>query len=218
MMRSYTGGLPRCALSCVAAVTLMLGCNPEIRGGAGGNTSSGNGGQTTTVNGSSNVASSNANSGSVNGSTASSSDASTSLAAAGGADGFMGQYPDPLCDVSETGTASPATLDEYKDLLVGRWMRCEGSSFFGGDYPGFEIVGDGNWYKLEESSPGTFERELTLGDHGTWEALVNGPGEYQLTLHVPGVGDNFFSVAFSLTPRKMQVACMCGNSQYVFHP
>jgi hypothetical protein len=117
-------------------------------------------------------------------------------------------YPS-LCSVPEQPVATATTQATLAMQLVGDWVQCGQTSFFGTQESGLAIVVDGTWYKLYDMG-GTFYRGQGPSQHGTWNlvdtSVENGPGVFQVNFSPTdgsGTADTF--PAFAVNPRKMRL-------------
>ncbi len=98
------------------------------------------------------------------------------------------------CGVPQ-GPVDLTSVGQVEQLLVGTWLRCDGSTPFGP--PAFGEVGvvfdpDGRFARVYEGADGSLIRASGLREEGTWTVVdtteMNGPGAYQLDLTLSGAG------------------------------
>jgi hypothetical protein len=114
------------------------------------------------------------------------------------------------CMAIENGVAPTPTEDVFVELLVGVWSLCGTPSVFGTDEAGLEISADGHWWKLQSDESGGMARIEGWNNEGTWETIdtsvMNGPGVYQLNLHIDGSGTVITMPVFASNPDKMRLS------------
>jgi len=117
----------------------------------------------------------------------------------------------PECSQDEaTITDSFASADQLEELLVGRWLLCEGAEKANEDpeLMGIEFVEGGMFYLLTRNSDGECVRDHGFDREGSWElediSEQNPPGTYQASMFWAGGGVGAMVPAFSGSPRKMR--------------
>lgn len=105
-----------------------------------------------------------------------------------------------------TGPISPASEEQFRDLLIGSWTLCGDASALGdptGEV-GLEITADGHLYRLVRNADGTIIRGVGSGQEFSWTVTdttaMNGPGSYQVDLQVAGGGTMFLTAQFLESP------------------
>lgn len=114
------------------------------------------------------------------------------------------------CDVQPQGTRDTPTEAEFRELLVGRWLLCDSASVFGTtDEVGLIIHADFTWQKLLRDEQGNLVAASAWEQSGDWESIdtsdMNGPGSFQLNLHVDGSGTIYTHPVFAVEPSVMRL-------------
>lgn len=117
--------------------------------------------------------------------------------------------PDPVCAGAEGGSDQPVTQAEFESRIAHAWQLCAAPSVFGTDEAGLEIRSDHRWSKLARSADGRYVRMQGWGNEGTWDSLdtssMNGPGYWQLNLHIDGGGVVVTLPVFARNVPKMRL-------------
>jgi hypothetical protein len=117
----------------------------------------------------------------------------------GGADaGPSTDLPTPqeasaLCGVPG-GSTDPLSAEAIETLLVGQWLYCSGSVFFGVNHVALELAADGQFYFLTKGDDGGLVRLGGPYSEGSWKVSdLNGT-------FVTAMGSNYPSFAFQTNP------------------
>ena len=114
------------------------------------------------------------------------------------------------CNAPESPRSAVATTDEFRTLIVRKWMQCSALSVFGTkDEIGLELLSDATWYKLYADDEGAVARGVGFGRRGTWEIVdtsaMNGRPIFQVNLSVFGSGTVVTTPIFTADPMKMRL-------------
>ena len=139
------------------------------------------------------------------------SSAITSLTTEGSAPQTDDGAPTPeACQKQPQGTRAVATEAEFQQLLVGRWLLCDSISVFGtADEVGLVIHADFSWQKLVRADDGALVASSAWEQSGSWETLdtsdMNGPGVFQLNVHIDGSGTIYTHPVIAVEPDVMRL-------------
>lgn len=118
------------------------------------------------------------------------------------------------------GPVTLASLEQVRALVVGTWIRCEGSplfSQFADGEVGVEVDADGRFYRLFEAADGTLLRADGLDLEGTWAGIdttaMNGPGSYQMNWKVMGL-TMITTPTFFESPPSLRLGHATGFARY----
>lgn len=98
-----------------------------------------------------------------------------------------------LCGVPG-GSTDPLSAEAIETLLVGQWLYCSGSVFFGVNHVALELAADGQFYFLTKGDDGGLVRLGGPYSEGSWKVTdLNGT-------FVTAMGSNYPSFAFQTNP------------------
>jgi hypothetical protein len=131
-------------------------------------------------------------------------------------DGAACDYPG-LCSLTAQPVANATAQDAFVKQIVGDWMLCGQTSFFGTHEAGLTITSDGNWYRLYDTG-GAIVRGSGFDKQGFWtlSAPTGGPSPFQVTFISPGSGYIYANPVLSVNPRKMHINNNWVIGDYVF--
>jgi hypothetical protein len=120
-----------------------------------------------------------------------------------------------------TGASLPyGNAAQLRDLLVGRWIYCEGVGRVGpADVVGFEIDKDHFWWYLRRAPDGSLVRAAGTGYEGYCWVIDLGHGTYQVDLDVDvGGGALVTQTEFTDGPRRVHLHHRDGYAAYLRIP
>lgn len=113
------------------------------------------------------------------------------------------------CSEPEGGVLRPSTEKDFVEALAQQWLLCNAPSVFGTNEAGLAIDPDGTWYKLQRRIDGSLAPMDGWDNSGWWEvidtSMMNGPGSYQLNLHISGSGTVIVHPVFAVNVVKMRL-------------
>jgi hypothetical protein len=93
--------------------------------------------------------------------------------------------------------------------LVGTWLGCTQTSVFGTEEVGIQVSSSGRWAKLTENGAGRLTPLSGWGNEGSWDVVdtstMNGPGVFQVNLHIDGSGTVTSLPVFSAGAPRMHL-------------
>lgn len=113
------------------------------------------------------------------------------------------------CGVTPARQHLAASPEEYRQLLLGRWLVCDSPSAFGStDEVGVEFTADGRWYDLVLDEQGTIVRNTDWANSGTFfvhDDFEAAPGVYQLDMTMDAGNTYIVAPRLADDPRAMRI-------------